>query len=80
MSIRIPLIVSVILIAAMLAWSLWETGLDWWPLEFWGAEPQRHAGLTMGMLSFFLLATLLSGRWALRGLGRDDERERLPAA
>ena len=26
------LIVYALLLAAMLAWSLWEVGLDWWPL------------------------------------------------
>jgi hypothetical protein len=54
--------------------------LDWWPLEFLGTEPQRRTWLTLGLLALFAGAATWTGRWALRGPWRDEQRQRLPAA
>lgn len=45
-----------LIVAATLIWSLWETGLDWWPLA-----------ARMDML--FVLGLLLLTPWVTRGLG-----------
>lgn len=58
-----------LLLAGSLAWSLWEVGIDWWPLA---------ARLDV----LFVLGLLLATPWIGRGLGRAPDRltGRAPAA
>lgn len=60
----VALVVYALLVAATLAWSLWEVGLDWWPLAARGDV-------------LFLLGLWLLMPWVQRGLaGEDDWRRR----
>lgn len=65
------LAVYALLVAGTLAWSLWEVGVDWWPLAARGDV-------------LFVLGLWLLMPWVLRGLAREDDwrrraRPRVPA-
>ena len=55
------------LVAATLAWSLWEVGLDWWPLAARGDV-------------LFVLGALMLTPWARRGLAGHGAAPSVPSA